>query len=216
LGTPLHFAVSRQEASGEDAVTTAYMADMAKEAGFSNIYQIQIDDIGWDGRRFLDLDNRPMEVVYKLYPWEWMVNEEFGRNVLLSDTYWIEPIWKMIWSNKAILPIISELFPNHPNILKAQREPFPTTVRDYVKKPILSREGANVEIFQDGMRVAKSEGEYGEGDFIYQELAIIPSFDGNYPIIGSWVVDGESCGMGIREGGLITDNVARFAPHVIV
>jgi len=216
LGTPLHFAVSSQEASGEDAVTTAYMADMAKEAGFSNIYQIQIDDIGWDGHQFLDLDNRPMEVVYKLYPWEWMVNEEFGRNVLLSDTYWIEPIWKMIWSNKAILPIVSELFPNHPNILKSQREPFPTTVRDYVKKPILSREGANVEIFQDGVCIAKSDGEYGEEGYIYQELAIIPSFDGNYPIIGSWVVDGESCGMGIREGGLITDNVARFVPHVIV
>jgi glutathionylspermidine synthase len=50
----------------------------------------------------------------------------------------------------------------------------------------------------------------------YQELAPLPTFDGNHVVLGAWVVDGESAGLGIRESsGLITDEYARFLPHVI-
>ena len=76
---------------------------------------ILIADIGWDGKRFLDLQDREIKTIYKLYPWEWMVRERFGAHVAESTTLWIEPIWKMIWSNKAILPIPWELAPGHPN-----------------------------------------------------------------------------------------------------
>ena len=60
-------------------------------------------------------------------------------------------------------------------------------------------------------------GDYGEEGFIYQALAPIPCFDGNYPVIGSWVIDGESAGMGIRESAtMITDNLSRFVPHAFI
>ena len=51
----------------------------------------------------------------------------------------------MVLSNKAILPVLWEMFPDHPNLLAASFEPgrFAT---DYVKKPLYSREGANVSI----------------------------------------------------------------------
>lgn len=215
LDTPIHFTMA-EEHSGEDEVTTAYITDMAREAGFSELVYLNISDIGWDGRNFVDLEDRRIDTIYKLYPWEWIVNEEFGKHFPESSTQWMEPVWKMMWSNKAILPILHELFPNHPNILAACYDEPPVNGASYVKKPILSREGANVTIYQDGACIAKSDGEYGEEGYICQELAIIPSFNGNYPIIGSWVVDGQACGIGIREGGLITDNVARFVPHVII
>jgi glutathionylspermidine synthase len=36
-------------------------------------------------------------------------------------------------------------------------------------------------------------------------------------VIGSWVVGGEACGMGIREdSGLVTRNTSRFVPHLFV
>jgi glutathionylspermidine synthase len=59
--------------------------------------------------------------IFKLYPWEWIVGEAYGPRIVagLSDTDWIEPIWKMIWSNKAILQILWTMFPNHPNLLAA-------------------------------------------------------------------------------------------------
>ncbi len=47
----------------------------------------------------------------------------------------------MVLSNKAILPVLYELFPDSPNLLRAGFEPIGDT---YVVKPIYSREGSNV------------------------------------------------------------------------
>jgi glutathionylspermidine synthase len=84
-----------------------------------------------------------------------------------------------------------------------------------VAKPILSREGANVTIIREGEVIARSDGSYADGAYVFQALYELPAFDGQYPVIGSWIVDGEAAGMGIREAGLITGNQARFAPHII-
>lgn len=198
--------------NGEDAVTVGYHMDLAAEAGITP-YSIHMSDIGYNSAtgEFVDLDNNPMYTVFKLYPWEWMVHEEFGRHIVNSSSNWIEPIWKMIWSNKAILPILWQLFPNHPNLLEASFEPLEG---DYVTKPTLAREGANVTIRKNGEIIA-TEGEYGEGRMIHQRLYNVPNFDGFYPVIGSWCVDGYAAGMGIRDSGLITNNVSRFTPHII-
>jgi glutathionylspermidine synthase len=202
-----------REAAGEDAVTTAYLMDTAREAGLP-VDAILISDIGWDGQRFIDLENREMRAIYKLYPWEWMVREAFGENVGRCDrTLWLEPIWKMIWSNKAILPILWELFPDHPNLLWASAER--PLAQDYVKKPILGREGANIDIVRNGVSASRTDGGYGDNPLIFQDLRELPDFDGQRPVIGSWIIDGDPAGMGIREDGLITGNLSRFVPHYI-
>ena len=46
---------------------------------------------------------------------------------------WIEPVWKMMLSNKAILPVLWELFPGHPNLLPSF---FDRQGGTYVKKPL--------------------------------------------------------------------------------
>lgn len=213
-----------EDDAGEDAVTTSYMRDIATEAGLET-HGIVIGDIGFDGEDFLDLGNHPMDVIQKLYPWEWMVNEDFGNAVLqLDHVQWLEPIWKMMWSNKAILPILWELFPNNeyllPTFYEMPKRPFGAmgqmiTNDSWVKKPILSREGANITILEgNGYVAAESKGEYGEEGYIYQERYYLPEFDGKYPVLGIWSVDGASVGMGIREDGLITGNTAKFVPHI--
>ena len=59
-------------------------------------------------------DNQPLGAVFKLYPWEWMVREEFGKHLGAASTLWIEPPWKMPLSNKGILPVLWKLYPRHP------------------------------------------------------------------------------------------------------
>jgi len=202
------------DGAAEDTITVAYLRNLAEQAG-AQTTGIFTKDIGWNApaRRFVDLDSRPIDVLFHLYPWEWMVNEEFGPHVTESweQTDWIEPIWKMILSNKAILPVLWELFPNHPNLLPCFEAPQGSS---YVKKPKLAREGANVTIMRDGAVIAQAGGDYGEEGYVYQALFELPDFSGNRPVIGSWVVDGEPAGMGIREDGWITGNTARFVPHV--
>ena len=120
----------------------------------------------------------------------------------------------MILSNKAILPILWELYPNCPYLLPAYFENDRLT--EYVKKPILSREGANIELVRGREIVQQTDGEYGEEGHIYQQLFTLPDFDGNYPVIGSWIIGQEAAGMGIRESNtLVTDNLSRFIPHYI-
>jgi glutathionylspermidine synthase len=203
------------DAAGEDSVTTAYLADTARAAGIETRL-IEMPDLGWDsaGRRFVDLDNMPIDAIFHLYPWEWLVNEPFGKDLVesLGTTLWIEPIWKMLWSNKAILPVLWELFPDHPNLLEARRVPL---VGDHVRKPLLAREGANVTLVRGGATLAESAGDYGAEGFVYQALYDLPGKGTQRPVLGAWMVDGAPAGMGIREDGPITGNTARFVPHII-
>ncbi|PTQ12169.1 glutathionylspermidine synthase [Sphingomonas oleivorans] len=209
-----HVADAADDA-GEEVMTVAYMADMAREAGIA-VQPILMADIGWDsgGRRFVDLDLMPIDAIFHLYPWEWLVNEPFGRELIesLSTTLWIEPIWKMIWSNKAILPILWELFPGHPNLLEASRQPL---AGDHARKPLLAREGANVTLIRDAGTFARTGGDYGAEGFVYQRLFDLPGAGNRRPVLGSWIVDGEPAGLGIREDGPITGDTARFVPHII-
>jgi glutathionylspermidine synthase len=199
--------------SVEDVMTVSYLRDTAIQAGLKTL-PIAVPKIGWNARRrvFTDLNERPIEILFKLYPWEWMLAEPFGRYLPEGPTRWLEPPWKMILSNKAILPILWELFPRCHYLLPAGFEPLGDS---YVSKPIHSREGANVTIVQDGQILFETEGEYGDSPRIFQEYHPLPIFGKRHAVIGSWMVNGYPCGIGIREdGGSITRNSSRFVPHI--
>jgi glutathionylspermidine synthase len=197
--------------SEEDAGNLDYLRDTALQAELQPI-PIAMADIGWDGKRFVDLDGRNIATLFKLYPWEWMVREEFAAHLLSGVTRVIEPAWKMLLSNKAILPVLWEMFPKHPNLLEASFEPGRFTT-DFVKKPLYSREGANVSI-SAGDTAIDVGGEYGDEGFIWQAYHGLPSFGGRYAVIGSWVVGDEPAGIGIREDASpVTRDTSRFVPH---
>ena len=222
-GSLIHFAHTTAERSGEDMMNTVYLQDTAAQAGYPT-QSLAIEEIGWHPLLgFVDASDRHIGRIFKLYPWEWMVEEEFARHCLdwmgtgVTSTLWIEPIYKMLWSNKGILPVLWELFPDHPNLLPAYFD-SPREMAAYVRKPLLSREGENIRIVapEDGV-ILETGGDYGAEGFVYQEFAAVPALDGsNHPVLGTWVVDGEPAGLGVREGdGLITDNLSRFVPHLI-
>ena len=211
----LHFTCLKETL--EDLTNVEYMRDCAMQADLETKL-VFIDDIGWDEdlKIFRDLEDKPIKNIFKLYPWEWLITDDFGKHILedTNRTLWVEPSWKMILSNKAILPILWELYPECPYLLPSYFEEG--KLLNYVKKPILSREGANIEIVQNNSTLQKTEGQYGKEGYIYQELFTLPEFDGNYSVIGSWVIGQEPAGMSIREAkSLVTDNVSRFVPHVI-
>jgi glutathionylspermidine synthase len=216
LTEPLYFAHADQ-GSGEDLMTATYLRDTAIEAGLET-EMLGMDQIGWNPeQRFVDLQQRAIRSIFKLYPWEWMVHEPFGARALeeYARVNWIEPIWKMLWSNKGLLAILWDLFPDHPNLLSAHLGEA-AGLTEYARKPLLSREGANVSVVTSTSTIDTS-GDYGEEGFVYQAIAPIPRLDGNSPVLGSWLIDGEPAGIGIREStDLITDNKSRFVPHLFL
>ena len=195
----------------EDLGNVEYLRDCALQAGW-DARRIDIEDIGWDGAHFVDNEERPIATLFKLYPWEWLAREEFGRHLLTRPAALIEPAWKMLLSNKALLVLLWELNYGHPNLLPSYFTPQKFGA-DYVKKPLLSREGANVTIRSRSV-VRQQPGGYGGEGFVYQSVAPLPAFDGRYPVIGAWIVGEEAAGIGIREDNSpITRNSSRFLPH---
>ncbi|MFJ9925861.1 MULTISPECIES: glutathionylspermidine synthase family protein [Streptomyces] len=221
-GSPLHFAHSAADELGEDLMTVAYLKETAQQAGLETDW-LAMEEIGWDtlSGRFVDNRLRFIRSIFKLYPWEWLTTDAFGGHVLdtldngggSGSTLWIEPAWKMLLSNKALLAVLWELYPGHPHLLPAHLDgPRDLAATGYVAKPLLGREGEGITLHPPGSAPAVRP-----DPCCYQQLAPLPVFDGNHVVLGAWVVDGEPAGLGIRESaGPVTDEYARFLPHVIL
>jgi glutathionylspermidine synthase len=220
IGGGRHLHLTGATENPEDAGTLAYLEDTARQAGLETSL-IDIESIGLrDDGRFVDPDARDIELAFKLYPWEWMFHDDFGARLAKAPTRWIEPPWKAILSNKGILPLLWEMFPDHPNLLPAYFEDDPNAAglgASFVRKPLYSREGANIALIRDGVTLIEQQGPYGAEGFIRQALAPLPNFSGQYPVLGSWLVDHTPCGLSIREDqNPITGNTSRFLPHAIL
>lgn len=219
IAPPGLIAFAADTSGPEDLGTAGYLQDCAVQAGCATIL-LDLAQIGLraDGA-FCGPDEQPFAALFKLYPWEWAFQDAFGSAVAASPTRFLEPPWKMVLSNKGLLAHLWAREPGHPNLLPAFFEADPTcaTLGDaYVRKPLLSREGANVEIFSNGARVAGADGPYGADGFIRQGLAELPCFDGRRPLLGAWIVGETPAGLCIRESdGPITGDGALFVPHLI-
>ncbi len=211
--TPLYFAA--MASLPEDYVTVEYLRDTAIQAGFETHY-LDIEQIGFNYQtnRFVHGDSgEPIEHLFKLYPWEWLIREEYGKFLQNSPLNWIEPPWKMLLSCKSILPLLWEKYPNHPYLLEASFQPL--AGRSY-RKPIHAREGANIALMIGDQVENETAGPY-DGPYVYQQIGPIKQTDGYFAVIGSWVIYGTACGIGIREDSTqITQNTSRFVPHQLV
>ena len=217
LPRPFYFTAVRR--SLEDQGTIEYLRDCAVQAGVQG-QMIAIEDIGITSQgRFTDLDHRLIGSLFKLYPLEYLFADEYGPYLPNSGLQLLEPPCKAVVSNKGILPLLWQYFPGHPNLLPAyfDDEPQQPLPPGWVRKPLFSREGANVQIRLPNGDSVHSPGRYTHAPVIRQVFHPLPRFQGGYPLIGSWVVGDTPAGIGIREDAtLITRDTSRFVPHVIV
>ncbi|MDV7105325.1 glutathionylspermidine synthase family protein [Vibrio sp. TH_r3] len=216
-GQTLHFSCCKD--TEEDRGTVQYIEDCALEAGLSTSF-VFTEDIGLNNKQeFVDLNDNAIRWMFKLYPWEFMFREQYAANLKEAKVNWLEPMWKSILSNKALLPLLWKMFPNHPNLIPAF---FPddkqaNTLRDYVIKPLFAREGANISIVEKGKKTLQTDGPYGEEGVIYQAYHPLPKFGDNYTLIGSWLINDKPAGMSIREDvSRVTQDLSRYIPHIIL
>ena len=214
LARPFHFGAVHD--SAEDQGTIAYLRDCALQAGIQS-GTLAIEDIGVTAAgQFTDLDDQVIGCLFKLYPLEDMFREAFGRYLPASGLQLVEPPWKAILSNKGILPLLWDTHPGHPNLLPARFDDGRPLAAGWVRKPLHSREGANVALHLADGREVTTPGPYA-GPCILQACHPLTAFASQYPLVGSWVVGDHACGMGLREDrSLVTQDSARFVPHAII
>ncbi|KAK8089191.1 glutathionylspermidine synthase [Apiospora hydei] len=141
-----------------------------------------------DNGRFYDHKGRHIDVCFKLYPWEWMVEQPFGAACFRDmehvgdcdgDVLLLPPGGgnaytggTMLWSNKGLFAVLWQLFKDDPRsrwLLPTYFEAeAPASLTRYARKPLLAREGADVTLHLDG--------QYGKEGYVRQELAVLPAF----------------------------------------
>lgn len=214
----VHFASDADHA--EDRQTVRFLEDVAAQAGLEPKF-VAVKDIGLDADgRFVDAEDYLIGAIFKLYPWEEMFRDDYAGEIAGSKARFIEPAWKAVLSNKGLLPLLWERYAGHPNLLEAYFDDDPKAAglgRSYVRKPLFSREGANVELYDNGRRGRVLDQGYGAEGWVRQALSPPPRFGANYPVVGAWMIGDEPAGMGVREDrGRITRDRSRFVPHVIL
>lgn len=214
----LHLAQSAD--APEDEGTVDYLQECARQAQITT-HRVAMNDIALmsDGN-FADARNQRIDVLFKLYPWEWMFREAYSVALAGARLQFIEPPWKAILSNKGLLPLLWDMAPGHPNLLRCYFSDNPRKASlgsKYVEKPLFSREGANITLHTKQGALEETAGPYAGERTIVQEFATLASGEGGHMVVGSWLVASEPAGMGLREdSSLITKDTARFIPHVIL
>ena len=218
--SPYRLHLACVQSSAEDKGTVDYLMDCAVQAGLDARFTY-IEEIGLlsDGR-FCDGANQPIETLFKLYPWEWLFREGYAANLASSRCQFVEPPWKALLSNKGLLACLWAMEPGHPNLLPAFFEGDPRCAglsARHVRKPLYSREGANIALIERGTVIDSDDGPYGAEGFILQDAATnLFHADGHYAVLGSWLVASQACGLCVREDrSPITRNTSRFVPHYI-
>lgn len=197
----------------EDWSNLHYVLQTAVEAGY-NASSIDLEMIGWaeEEKCFVDTNNYAINYLFKLYPWEWLVQDEFCKNIPHSLTTFFEPPWKMLLSNKLLCVKLWEMNRDHPLLLPAFNDAKKVGgSKKWIQKPMLGREGNGVEKWSSGWFSSNIN-----SDNIIQEKFDVATFDGMTPVIGSWVIGNDPAGIGIREDTGITTNNSRFIPHYFV
>lgn len=185
------------EGNDEEKQTVKLIEKMAQDAGFVTEFAY-LEDV--------DL-HREYEFFFKLYPWEDMEDFEVGKDVCM-----LNPAYTLLHQSKGMLAILYKLFPDSPYLLETD---FNELDGKYVKKTMFGREGANIEIHEDGKVLNARDGVYGDYKSIYQRYAkFAQDENGVYYQAGVFYSDG-ACGLGFRRGSEILDNASQFIGHII-
>jgi glutathionylspermidine amidase/synthetase len=130
-----------------------------------------------------------------------------------------EPLWTLIPSNKAILPVLWTMFPEYPYLLNTSYELTEELSRTgYVVKPIVGRGGANISIIdRHEVLRAESGGQFENRDHVYQQLCLLPRI-GPYNVqVSTFTAAGRYAGTCVRidESDIISMESENLALRVV-
>ena len=215
-----------QDRDLEETYHALYMKSAMDAAGLDTRIVKGVSHLTWgeDGK-VVDEDGLPICWVWKTWSWETALDQIRSQitqddenlrlhktidrtttpprlvDVLLRPEVMVfEPLWTLIPSNKAMLPVLWMLYPHHPYLLNAQFEPTEAlAAKGYVVKPIVGRSGENIHII-DGNKntVSKTKGQFDLRDRIYQELFPLPRLRGANVQVSSFSVAGSFAGACVR------------------
>ncbi|UJR16808.1 hypothetical protein I4U23_003707 [Adineta vaga] len=219
--------------SKDEMLTALYMQNVLKEANIESKLYVGTNQFYWKDETIIDDDGETVEFVWKLWMWDSVLHNEYstehsnGQHPQIGDILLhkqikiIEPLWKVITNNKALLAVLWQTYPNHPNLLRTEWKLTDELKQlSFVKKPIVGRCSHNITIYDaknDESIIAETKGNFSSYDNIYQEFFLATNYNGHHPVISSWVIREKFGGFVVREDeNLITNNHSSVVPCCIV
>ncbi len=216
----------------EDMGTAKYLCSLCDY----NSSFCSIESIGMDTNWAYGKDGEIIDIIYRIYPTEWMVEDlapESGARlwdfleplVFNKKVALINPVNTLITQNKSLMALITKLGSSFfGNYSKTVKENFLSTFLDkekidipFVSKPIFGREGVEIKIVTDKAETAyNSSSDYEHLPVVYQEYVEMPEtvFQGNNFTLqfSCFLINGIAVGVSARIGSKIIDNTAKFLP----
>ncbi len=207
-----------QDDDPEETYHALFMKSAIEAAGYDCevVKGLSSLTIGENGE-VLDCNKQPIKWVWKTWAWETALDElrqddaslneqKGGKTPTLSDVLFnddimvFEPLWTLIPSNKAILPVLWTMFPNHPYLLNCDFALNDDLIASgYVSKPIVGRCGANIELVDKQQnRLEYKAGNFEDRPQIFQQLFALPLIDQLYVQVCSFTAQGNYAGSGVR------------------
>ncbi|MCZ9454619.1 bifunctional glutathionylspermidine amidase/synthase [Klebsiella michiganensis] len=213
------------------------------QAGFESKILFGLDELRWDAAgQLIDADGRLVNCVWKTWAWETAIeqvrevsadeyaavpirtghpnNEVRLIDVLLRpEVLAFEPLWTVIPGNKAILPVLWSLFPNHRYLLDTDFVVNEQLAESgYAVKPISGRCGNNIDLIgpQDEV-LDKTSGQFFDRKNIYQQLWCLPKVDGKYIQVCTFTVGGNYGGTCLRgDDSLVVKKESDIEPLIVL
>jgi len=193
----------------------AYLAAVAEEAGLAATI-IPIQEIGWDGSRFRDLEERDIRWLLKAYPWEALVEEQFGAFLNTAPTTILDPLWRMPASNHGLLATLWELYPEHPNLCPAalSRGALPGN-RPVLERSLFGLDRAASRLVDGGRVIVDTGPAVNPGGTLY--LSLPPTYEQGSvrAVLQCWMVGDRCLGLSVREAeGALVGADGASVPHL--
>ncbi len=233
-----------QDENNEETYHAEYIRAAAEAAGLACRIIRGVSELSWNEKgEIVDGEGTPILFVWKTWAWETALEQiraecededarpplrtgaDAGKaprlvDVLLRPEVMVyEPFWTLIPSNKAMLPLLWKIFPNHPYLLNSQYElTGDFNRRGYVTKPIAGRCGFNISLFDKHDNLLKeTRGGFHRQDQIYQRLWKLPRIDGYRTQVCTFAVRGRYAGSCVRvDKSLIITGDSELLPLRIV
>ncbi len=223
-----------QDDDPEETYHALFMQEAMEQAGITSKILSGLEGLSWAGDgSILDPDGLKINWVWKTWAWETaldQIREECGNDpeklsnyqpgeprdgaprlvdvLLRSEIMVYEPLWTLIPSNKAISPVLWDMFPDYPYLLESAFHLSDSLqAKGYVIKPIVGRGGANITLFDRGHRLlAETSGRFDDRDQIFQELSRLPQLGRYHVQVSTFSAAGRYAGACLRadESPVIT------------